>query len=391
MIAKELRRRGFEVVFAGESAKTAFLREEGFEVIPVFEPDPEKLFESIRKGRLRFASDAVINRMIEADLSVYEDVRPALVLTDGRFTAAISTQIAQLKHVAIVNVSSTQYRALPYVPLLDFMPERFLKSDTRLRKLLDLFNLKLEMLVFDNVMRIFKRLSRKHGLKKEVTATNCLAGKDLTLLADIPEYFPTRNLPADYHDIGPMTLKSNTPPPVWWPLERHDRPLVYITMGTTGIGDFFEIVHELLKNSDMTAVMTTGGQVDKLKNINGHVYVENYIDGDLVVDACDVVVCHGGNGTIYQALLHGKPVIGLPTIPDQAFNMRRVEAVGVGKSLAWAELLDDPNALLDVIDTVLRNTSFLKNTQEMQKILKTYQGEKMGADIIERYFLNSRD
>ena len=84
-------------------------------------------------------------------------------------------------------------------------------------------------------------------------------------------------------------------------------------------------------------------------------------------------------------------MIGLPTIPDQAFNMRRVEAVGVGKSLAWAEFLDDPNALLDVIDTVLRNTSFLKNTQEMQKILKTYQGEKMGADIIERYFLNSRD
>ena len=123
-VAKELRNRGFEVIFAGESPKTGFVREEGFEVVPVFEPEAGELFENIRRGRLRFASRGIINRMIEADLALYEGVRPDLVLTDGRFTAAISTQIAGMKHGAIVNVSSTDYRALPYIPLFEFISER---------------------------------------------------------------------------------------------------------------------------------------------------------------------------------------------------------------------------------------------------------------------------
>jgi UDP:flavonoid glycosyltransferase YjiC (YdhE family) len=113
LIAKELRNRGHEIVFAGESPKVKFIQREGFDVLPLYEPDPEMLFGNIRKGKLRFVDDAELDRMIEADIALYRDVKPDLVLTDGRFSAPISTHIAGLRHAAIVNVSSTEYRVLP--------------------------------------------------------------------------------------------------------------------------------------------------------------------------------------------------------------------------------------------------------------------------------------
>ncbi|MBN1932685.1 MAG: hypothetical protein JW786_13865 [Desulfobacterales bacterium] len=84
------------------------------------------------------------------------------------------------------------------------------------------------------------------------------------------------------------------------------------------------------------------------------------------------MVCHGGNGTIYQALLHGKPIIGIPTIPDQGFNMRRVVAlgVGVGKSLTWKEFKKNPEVLLNAIDAVFANPSYAEKAQRLQAILK---------------------
>ncbi len=373
------------MVFAGESPKINFIEEQGFSILPLYEPNPDLLYGNIRKGKLKFVSDAEVEQMIDADIALFKEVKPDIVLTDGRFTAPISTYIAGLKHAAIVNVSSTEYRALPYIPFFEWIPQWFIKRDTSLWNMIDVINLKLEMLVFDNVMNIFKKLSKKYGLKKTVTATNCLTGKDITLLADIPEYFPTRNLPKNYHYIGPLTWKSNIPPPSWWPPENGNKPLIYITMGTTGIGDFFYKVYELLKASKMTAIITTGAQVSNMETIEGKIYVEPFIDGDLVMKQCDIVVCHGGNGTIYQALQHGKPIIGIPTIPDQKFNMRRVKTLGIGKTLKWSEFIKKPELLADLIKSILNNRMFYTNASKIQKILKSYDSAKIAANIIGNY------
>jgi UDP:flavonoid glycosyltransferase YjiC (YdhE family) len=387
LVAKELRERGHKIVFAGESPKIKFIQQEGFEVMPFYEPDPEMLYGNIRKGKLRFVNDTEIETMIEADLDLYKKTKPDVVLTDGRFTAPISTHIAGLKHVAIVNVSSTAYRALPYIPFFEWIPPWLIRKNTKIWKTLDEINLNIEMLVFDHVMSIFKKLSSKYGMQKMITATNCLTGKDITLLADIPEYFPTKNLPEDFHYIGPLTWKSNIPPPLWWPPQKDGKPFIYISMGTTGIGDFFHKVYELIKTSDLTAIITTGEQVSGLDTIDRKIYIEVFADGDLIMEECDLVVCHGGNGTIYQALQHGKPVIGTPTIPDQKFNMRRVEALGVGKMLSWREFYDNPKTLIDLISFVTKEKSFYQNASRLKDILKTYDAAKTAPDIIEKEFM----
>ena len=331
-VGKALRERGAELAFGGQSPRTDLIEQEGFTVFPLAEPDPDLLFNNIRQGKLKFIDNGPIQKMMDDDLALLKSYRPDMVLSDGRFTAPMSSQAAGIPHAAIVNVSSTEYRALPYVPLLKTLNKR--ERHGKVMTMLRHFNLFLEMAVFNNSMPVFKKITKSKNLAAPVTATNCLAGANLTLLADIPEYFPSRRLPVNYHYIGPLTWKQggSIPPPNWWPVDKKNRRLVYITMGTTGEVDFFPIVKKLVLSSEITAIMTTGGQVNGIEHVPGRFYVEQFIDGDLVAEACDLVICHGGNGTIYQALGQGKPVIGIPTLPDQSFNMRRVEALGVGEN-----------------------------------------------------------
>lgn len=388
-VAMELRNRGHDIIFAGESPKMSFVEKMGFQVVPLYEISPDILYGNIRAGKLQFVKKTDIDRMVEADLSLFDRVRPDVVLSDGRFTAPISCHIAGIRHAAIVNVSSTEYRALPYVPFFDWIPETIFSRDKNIWKVLDRLNLSIEMFVFDKATSYFTKLSRKNGLKKIVTATNCLAGKDLTLLPDIPEYFPTCNLPPDYHYIGPITLSSDLPPPPWWPPKTGDRPLIYITMGTTGISDFFEIVSKLFLSSEMSAIITTAGQGKQITTVKGRVYVEDFMDGDMLMRTCDLVVCHGGNGTIYQALQHGKPIIGIPTIPDQAFNMRRVEALGVGFTLTWKEFINNPGALLDAVRLVKGNRKYFEQAERVKSLLSVYNAPRTAADLIEKMMSTS--
>lgn len=377
IIARELRSRGYEIIFAGNSRNIRILKDEGFPVEHLWEPDPGILFGNIRNKKIKFASASVIQKMIDDDQLIIDAVRPDLVLTDGRFSAMISTQFKNVRHAAIVNTSSTEFRANPYFPIFERTPSAL--------KFIDSLNVQLERILFDSLMGIFKRISHLKKLNKTVTATNCLTGVDLTLMADIPEYFPAKNLPASYHYIGPLTWKSgnNKAMPGWWKDVSTQKPLIYITMGTTGHKDFFPLVREQFLHSQYPAVMTTGGQVDLLESVAGKFHVEAFLDGDTIMDACDLVVCHGGNGTIYQALEYGKPVIGIPTLPDQEFNMRRVVAIGAGTLLNLKDFFKTPGKLIKNVDHVTGDRAILKTTHKIRRLLEKYDAGRVGADKIE--------
>lgn len=388
--AKELRRSGYRVIFAGFRArhsKIPFIEQEGFSCYPLFEPDPDTLFGNIRAGKLEFVSASILKDMVKSDVSLFKRLKPDLVLSDGRFSAMISTQVSGIAHAAIVNASSTSYRSIPYVPLFDNFVFDRLCHHRGVKRVLDKINLIVEMSVFDGSMREFKKMCARYRLETAVTATNCLAGKDLTLLADIPEYFPVKNKPDNYHYIGPVTWKASKqmPTPNWWPLPETGQPKIYITMGTTGEGGLFSKIYEQFKLSGMVSIVTTGSQSD-FETIPGITYVTDFMDGEVVLAHTDVVVCHGGNGTIYQALSIGRPVIGIPTIPDQDFNMRRVEALGGGIRIRMKDALENPQCVVAAAQYVIENRSrYRKNIAALQTRIQKYSGARMAADIIKDF------
>ncbi|MDX9962627.1 glycosyltransferase [Desulfobacter postgatei] len=387
-IAKHLSEHGCRIIFAGQSEKTKFIREEGFQVEDLFEPDPDTLYGNIRENKIRFIEDRIVNEMVEDDIRLFNKVKPNVILSDGRFSVMVSAQKSKIQHISIVNASSTAYRAIPYVPLIKNIDLDTYPFQKTFNRLVARFNLKIEMRIFNIFMNSFSRLTRKHNLSIPVTATNCLCGVDLTLLADIPDFFPTENMPETYRYIGPITWKSNPTQafPKWWPIDKHKKKLIYLTMGTTGEEDLFSKVYNAVKKSDMLCIITTGSQSDKIKSVPGKIYVTDYMDGDAVMEIADIVICHGGNGTIYQALSHGVPVIGIPTIPDQEFNMRRLEALGAGIKISMADALSKPELLLQSIQKFEDAPEFYAAPiSELKKQLRQINGAQKGAMLIREF------
>ncbi len=54
-----------------------------------------------------------------------------------------------------------------------------------------------------------------------------------------------------------------------------------------------------------------------------------------VMAEADLVVCHGGHGTVARALGAGVPVLCCPAVGDMAENGARVGWAGVGLALPW--------------------------------------------------------
>ena len=72
-----------------------------------------------------------------------------------------------------------------------------------------------------------------------------------------------------------------------------------------------------------------------------HVHVERFVPQTQVLPAMDLVVTHGGAGTMLGAFACGLPLLVLPQGADQFANAERVVAAGAGLALTPAELSAD--------------------------------------------------
>lgn len=383
-IAKELKKRRYKIIFAGAGHYLHLIKKEGFDVLSLLEANHQNLMSAIRKNKIKFIGFEELENLVKADISLYRKINPNLVLSDGRISALLSTRIYGVLHGAIVNASSTEYRSVPYLPLLPFLTKTDLK---KVWQTLQMFNVKLECKVFNLLMRNYTKLSKKYRLNKPVKTSEFLTGSDFTLFPDLPEYFPTYNLPQNFYYIGPITWKSNLTAPSWFTTLRDDKSVIYITMGSTTQRDIYKLIHQLFKNLNYQVVITTGEQLKdkKMFLIPGKIFIEDYVNGDLIMKKSKVVICHGGNGTIYQAIKNGVPIIGIPTHHDQSYNMKRVESLKIGIKLDYNKFRKSPQLLIIALQKILTNSHFYKAIEKYQKIIERYNPIKRAVNIIEKY------
>lgn len=125
-----------------------------------------------------------------------------------------------------------------------------------------------------------------------------------------------------------------TPLPDWW--DGSDQPLVYVTFGSVipflsfapaAFASVLRAVGQL-----EARVLFTVGRVDPsaLEPLPANVHVEQWVDQSDVLAEAQLVVCHGGSGTVLGALAAGVPLVNLPHFGDQFANARRIAESGAG-------------------------------------------------------------
>lgn len=171
-----------------------------------------------------------------------------------------------------------------------------------------------------------------------------------------------------------------------------DRPVVYATMGTAfnRIPGILEAILAGLREEPITLILTTGRDRDPAAfgPQPAHVHIERYVPQSLLFPRCDLVVTHGGSGTVMAALGHGLPMVIVPVSADQPDNAHRCEQLGVARAIAPDNRT--PEAIRDAVRAVLGDPSFRRNAERLKEEMARLPGPEMVVGWLERLAMDKR-
>jgi MGT family glycosyltransferase len=127
-----------------------------------------------------------------------------------------------------------------------------------------------------------------------------------------------------------------------WLRSLPQRPTVYVTLGMVWNQDlsFFRIVLDSLARRpvNVIAALGPGKEPADLGPQPPNVRVCGFIPHAQLLGHCDLVICHGGAGSVLDSLSAGLPLLIAPQAADHFYNASRVAAAGAGRCLRHADL-----------------------------------------------------
>jgi len=318
-VARELKRRGAEVMFSTYLEAVEFVRRQGFPVVK----SPAISLVSDSTGRIDLkatvlnrgvSSFATLVKQIKAEMEYMKFFRPDVVVSDSRVSTVAAGKLLGLPVALIIN----QFRLM--VPTSEFNQNLTRIIDGGILTVLSggwgtsdviiipdfprpyticLDSLRIPRMYQDRVQMggfILERKPEEVRGSEEVRAEAGASEKDKLIYAAIS---------------GPRQEKI--------PLVRILKPI---------FEDFPE---------DVKVVMSTGDPEGGSEPVtSGSLTVIPWVeDRYKYLKAADAIICRGGHNTIMQAICYGKPSIIIPTPShtEQYANARRAKELGFGEAI----------------------------------------------------------
>lgn len=310
-LAQALQERGHEVAFATLPAHCRWIEAAGLRCFPMGVDDdhsaPDTPPLSVATPGIPEQAGAVWSRVFAGQraehclpdlLAICESWRPSLIVREiSEFAGCIAAERLNLPHFA-VQVSA-------------FRPW-------------------LQQLVSESL----NRLRVAHGLTPDHNLD--MLYRHLLLSPLPPSYRNTSDpFPPTTNSLRRTSfdLTADDELPLW--LGTTTRPVVYATLGTTynQAPDIFDAILVGLRDEPIELVVTVGPGLEPADfgPQPGNIHIHRYIPHSLLLPHCELVVCHGGFGTMLDALGHGLPLVMLPIAADQPDNARQCAALGVAE------------------------------------------------------------
>lgn len=160
----------------------------------------------------------------------------------------------------------------------------------------------------------------------------CFNSSILKIIPSIPELDDTDPSRADVCYVGQLLGPIHAAPVSGFRLERGRRYVfVYTGTGSISLGTVQRILPQVFP-TDSDRACVVGGQSIAVPFQVGAVSFYPYVPAGELFPQCDWTICHGGQNTIIQSLMHGVPLIVFPgAIFERRYNAQKVEQAGAGR------------------------------------------------------------
>ena len=367
-IARELEKRGAEILFSTYRDAVKYIEQTGFPLVKappvgfVVKQDGTVDFRQTVANPGPILASFTLTKQIEFEIRYIRAFKPDVVVSDSRVSPLLAAKILDVPDVCILN----QFQII--------IPRR-----SRL--------LRLAKLVDTGALAVIGKLWTSG-------ATNLM----------IPDFPPpyvlsagNLRIPKSYQKrvkiIGPILpvhpddlpskeeLKeklglNNDSPFIFVPISGPVKERAYIT------GVLRRILMEM--PPEYQIVMSLGypnynGDPIKKGNVTIYGWVSNRFE---YLKACDLVISKAGHGTLTQSMSYGKPMILIPTPShtEQLSNAYRLKELGVAEVLEQHDV--NKESLLRTIRKMLDDEAYRKRMEEIHKEISQLNGLKTAVNTI---------
>jgi UDP:flavonoid glycosyltransferase YjiC (YdhE family) len=321
-LARELRRRGHEVLVetwehwrdAVEGEGLGFTAAQEYTVYPPPGPDTPD-------GQTAAAAARALARLMDG-------YRPDLVVSDILTLApTLAAEVAGVPHATLIpHVYPVQRVGMPMYSI-GMRPPRTAVGRLGWRATGPLLAMGLRR-GRDELNEIRARLGlgpldRFHGGISEL----------LAVVGTFPQLEYPREWPEHVRVTGPLFFELAAEEVE---IPEGDGPLVVVAPSTSQDPEceLVRVALEALADQPVRVLATTNRHRPEVPiEVPGNAVLVDWMPYTQVMPAADVVICHGGHGTVVRGLSFGAPVLACPAVGDMAENAARVAWSGTGLSL----------------------------------------------------------
>ena len=161
-------------------------------------------------------------------------------------------------------------------------------------------------------------------------------------------------------------------------------PTVYFTLGTVNnTTELFFRVLAGLQELPVNAIVTVGERIDpaELGPLPDHIRVEQFVPQELVLTQCDLVISHGGSGSLMGALAHGLPSVLIPLGADQPYNAQRCLELGTAQVLDPVTVT--PEEVRKAVSAVLADGAYRRAAERVREEINALPGAEQTIPLLE--------
>jgi UDP:flavonoid glycosyltransferase YjiC (YdhE family) len=214
------------------------------------------------------------------------------------------------------------------------------------------------------------------------------------IVFDLPANYESVTLDRNVHVVGPLharTTNQDLPENVKSLLQWNGKK-VFVTMGSTGYKEYLlEVIEALRRKTYLCAVVTLIPSRCTLQDIRealqgeeglSHriLLTETFLPAALVAKEVDVMVGHGGAGTVHTALSCGTPIVGVAMQWEQQFLLDSASKWGAAIRIPKRQW--KAKSILEAIETILSDKSYKNAAKQIQDQVSPEQSANEAARIV---------
>ncbi|MET3115507.1 UDP:flavonoid glycosyltransferase YjiC (YdhE family) [Pedobacter sp. CG_S7] len=315
----------YEIYFISSGTYDHFVLDHGYKTFNCLQFDEQYVMQCSTRFDFSWLSLPELERIMLAQVASIKELKASIAIGDVAPTLKMATTLTDIEHISLLNGYMTRYyahsrkisRTHKTFFFIKFLPEVLAELLTNMG----------EKIAFKKIQQPFNDLRLKYGLLSMPNYLFEIEG-NVNLICDLPVLFPQENLPPAYQFIGPLVYQYQEQDDTWLDDIPAGKPVICVSLGSTG--DWNKL--RFLNNSYYSkyTIVTTG---DKEKVLSAaHILSRGFVNLNQVLKLCDLMICHGGNGTIYHGIFNHVYMLCHSSNFEQEWNISALEKGGYGKS-----------------------------------------------------------